>query len=52
MPNYQEMYFRLFRAAEQAINILIEAQQDCEEMYISSPEPQLTELPRPEEKSE
>ncbi len=32
------MYFDLFRATEKAINILIEAQQKCEEKYISSPE--------------
>ena len=32
------MYFDLFRATEKAINILIEAQQKCEEKYISSSE--------------
>ncbi len=32
------MYLDLFRATETAINILIEAQQRCEEKYISSPE--------------
>lgn len=52
MPNYQDMYFRLFRATEQAIHILIEAQRESEEIYISSPEPQLTELPRPEKERE
>ena len=36
--NYKEMYFNLFRATEKAINILIEAQQKCEENYISAPE--------------
>jgi len=39
MPDYKEMYFKLFRATEDAINILIKAQQECEEMYISSSDP-------------
>ena len=39
MPDYKEMYFKLFRAAEEAINILIAAQRECEELYISQPEP-------------
>ena len=37
--DYKEMYLKLFRAAEEAINILIAAQRDCEEMYISDQEP-------------
>jgi len=41
MPDYKEMYLTLFRAVEDAVNILIEAQQECEEMYISEPEPEL-----------
>ena len=52
MPNYQEMYLKLFRAAELAINILIEAQQECELLYISSPEANLTQLPLTETESE
>ena len=43
MPDYKEMYFKMVRASEQAINILIKAQQECEEMYISGPE--LTVIP-------
>lgn len=39
MPNYKEMYFKLFRASEQAIHTLIQAQQECEELYISQPAP-------------
>jgi hypothetical protein len=35
MPDYQEMYLKMLKASEQAINILIEAQQECEELYIS-----------------
>ena len=38
MPNYREMYLEMFRGTEKAINILIDVQQKCEEMYISSPE--------------
>lgn len=37
MPDYKKMYFTLFRATEQAINTLIEAQRECEELYISEP---------------
>ena len=33
--NYKEMYLELMRATEKAINILIQAQRDCEEKYIS-----------------
>ena len=36
MPDYKEMYFRLFRATEDAIELLIKAQQECEEMYLSA----------------
>ncbi len=45
MPDYKEMYLKMFRAAEEAINILIAAQRDCEEMYISDPEPVVRVLP-------
>lgn len=41
MPDYKKMYFTLFRATEQAINTLIEAQRECEELYISEPETEL-----------
>lgn len=39
MPDYQELYHKLFRATEDAINRLIQAQQECEELYISENEP-------------
>ena len=45
MPDYKEMYLKLFRASEEAVNILIAAQQECEELYISSPEPELHVIP-------
>lgn len=36
MPDYKEMYLKMVRASEKAINELITAQQECEEMYIES----------------
>ena len=36
MPDYKEMYLTMVRASEKAMNLLAEAQQKCEEMYISS----------------
>lgn len=35
MPDYKKMYLRIMRASEDAIRLLIEAQQECEELYIS-----------------
>lgn len=35
------MYLKLLRASEKAVNILIAAQRECEELYISQPEPAL-----------
>lgn len=40
MPDYKQMYLTLFNATEQAVNLLIRAQQECEELYVSSPEPE------------
>lgn len=34
MPDYQEMYLRLMRETEKAIRILVQAQRDCEELYL------------------
>ena len=34
MPDYKEMYLTLFRATEQAINLLIKAQRKSEEAYL------------------
>ena len=45
MPNYKELYLKLMRASEQAINLLIEAQRECEELYMNAPERELTVLP-------
>ncbi len=53
MPDYKEMYLKMVRATERAIRAeeetlrtLIEAQRECEEMYLSAPEPEVVELPR------
>lgn len=31
--DYKEMYLKMVRASEEAMNILIAAQRECEEMY-------------------
>lgn len=36
MPDYKEMYLIMVRAAEQAQQILIQAQQKCEELYLEA----------------
>ena len=41
MPDYKELYLKMVRASEKAINLLTEAQQECEELYLSSPEVEL-----------
>lgn len=50
MVDYKEMYKKMFQASELAINILIAAQRECEEMYISSPESKLIPLDREADK--
>lgn len=45
MPDYKEMYLKMFRASEQAVNNLIAAQQECEEHYISSLESEFQVIP-------
>ena len=37
------MYLTLFKASEEAINLLVQAQQECEELYIASTEPETPE---------
>lgn len=58
MPDYQEMYLKMVRATEKAIraeetvlNTLIQAQRECEELYLAAPEPELkiVELAPPQE---
>ncbi len=39
MVNYEQMYYKMNRAMEKAINILIQAQQECEEQYLAQTDP-------------
>ena len=39
LADYNEMYLTMMRAAEQAIHILIAAQQACEEAYLQEDAP-------------
>lgn len=32
--DYKELYLKMVRAAEKAIRMLIEAQRECEELYL------------------
>ena len=38
MPDYKTMYFKLFNAITDAVEILTKAQQETEEIYINSSE--------------
>lgn len=41
MPDYKEMYLKMFRASEKALNMIIAAQQECEELYTANSSPEL-----------
>ena len=43
--DYKTMYYTMMQASEKAIRILIEAQRQCEEIYLNQKEPSLTLLP-------
>ena len=45
MIDYEEMYYKMVRASEQAINILIQAQRECEELYLNARETPVVMLP-------
>ena len=45
MPDYKKMYLALFKASEEAIELLAAAQRECEELYISAPETDIRTLP-------
>lgn len=51
MPDYKQMYIKMAQEAEKAIRILIAAQQDCENLYLSEENPESVLL-RPREDSE
>ncbi len=36
MPDYKQMYLNLLDGVEKAINLLIDAQKSCEEIYIDT----------------
>ena len=44
MVDYKELYLKMFRATEDAVRILIAAQQECEELYLSAPETEIVPL--------
>ena len=44
MSNYKKMYLTLFKANQEAIELLIAAQRECEELYISAPEAEIKVL--------
>ena len=48
MAGYKAMYKHLFQQAERAVRIIQQAQFDCEEIYINTPEPKFRLL-RPSE---
>ena len=53
MPDYKELYFKMMRATEESIQILIQAQQACEEETLQEPEkPKLLILPHQESSRE
>jgi len=45
MPDYKEMYVKLFQSQSRAIGILQEAQLETEGMYIDSDPPDIRLLP-------
>ena len=36
--DYKEMYLKMMRATEEAMKLLIQAQRECEEMYLAGEE--------------
>ena len=36
MADFKQIYFHIARATEEAISILIQAQQECEELYLAA----------------
>ena len=45
--DYKELYLKMVRASEEAIRVLIEAQQECEELYLDAEEAPQKENDRP-----
>ncbi len=38
MPDYKQMYLKLLDGVEKAINLLVDAQKSCEQIYIDTDE--------------
>lgn len=51
VPDYKKMYLALFKASEDAINLLVAAQRECEELYMTSEEPKIVLLPAENDKT-
>ncbi|MEN6470312.1 MAG: hypothetical protein ABFC62_02485 [Clostridiaceae bacterium] len=47
MPDYREMYAKMMTACEQAIQLVITTQRECEELYVAAPEGELRMLAQP-----
>ena len=45
MPDYKALYYQLFRANEQALQILLQAQQAAEQALLQQAEPPLQLAP-------
>ena len=50
MVDYQEMYYKMNRAMEKAINILVEAQRECEEDYLKQTDAPVDDEDKKEDK--
>ncbi len=46
MPDYREIYLIMARETERAINILIDAQKRCEDLYINAGDAKITLIDR------
>jgi len=49
MADYKAMYKHLFQQTERAVRMIQQAQLDCEEIYINTPEPTFRLLSTPDE---
>lgn len=54
MPDYKALYFHLMRGISDAIELLMEAQRQAEEMYLSSEQAEIKylEARKPEKESD
>ena len=52
MVDYKELYLKMMQSTETAIQLLIQAQQECEELYISSSDAHIFSLVTDEDTKE